>query len=116
VFGRSESSASDLTMTVPVSFSELALGATLTVPTLDGTVSLKVPAGTANGRTLRVRGKGIPRRDGSAGDLLVTLQVTVPSRLNAAAREALEAYAKATADHDPRADLKRHAQRAGAAR
>ncbi len=116
VFGRSEPSASELTMTVPVSFSELALGATLTVPTLDGTVSLKVPAGTVNGRTLRVRGKGIPRRDGSTGDLLVTLQVTVPARLNAAAREALEAYAKATADQDPRADLMRHAQRAEAAR
>ncbi len=115
VFGRAESSTSDLTMTVPALFSELALGATLTVPTLDGTVSLKVPAGTASGRTLRVRGKGIARRDGGFGDLLVTLQVAVPSRLDTAAREALEAYAKATADHDVRADLMRHAERPEAA-
>ncbi|MGI9064427.1 MAG: molecular chaperone DnaJ [Pseudonocardiaceae bacterium] len=116
VFGRSESSPSDLTMTVPVSFSELALGATLTVPTLDGTVSLKVPAGTSSGRTLRVRGKGLTRREGRAGDLLVTLQVAVPSRLDTAAREALEAYAKATADDDVRAELMRHVERPEAAR
>src|SRR3712207_7334201 len=48
----------DLTLTVPITFAEAALGTTLTVPTLDGTVSLKVPAGTASGRTLRVRGRG----------------------------------------------------------
>jgi molecular chaperone DnaJ len=102
VFARS---GIDLTVTVPVTFPELALGSTLTVPTLDGQVSMKVPAGTANGRTLRVKGKGIARRDGRTGDLLVTLQVRVPAKLDSAARDALEAYLKATADDDPRAEL-----------
>lgn len=113
VFGRS---GNDLTMTVPVSFPELAMGATLTVPTLDGTVSLKVPPGTANGRTLRVRGKGFETKNGRPGDLLVTLQVTVPAKLERAAKEALEAYAEATAGNDPRADLLARAARRGAAR
>jgi len=113
VFGRA---GDDLTLTVPVSFPELVLGTTLTVPTMDGTVSLKVPAGTANGRTLRVRGKGITGRHGRSGDLLVTLQVVVPSKLDRAAKEALQAYAQATAGEDPRADLLTRAQRRGAAR
>lgn len=102
VFGRS---GIDLTITVPVTFPELALGTTLTVPTLDSQVTMKVPAGTANGRTLRVKGKGIARRDGRTGDLLVTLQVSVPAKLDSAAKDALEAYLKATADNDPRAEL-----------
>ncbi|MGW3469017.1 molecular chaperone DnaJ [Saccharopolyspora sp. NPDC000995] len=102
VFGRS---GDDLTITVPVTFPELALGTTLTVPTLDGKVSLKVPAGTGSGRTFRVRGKGVGKKDGSSGDLLVTLQVAVPSKLDDKAAEALTDYAKATADHDPRRDL-----------
>ncbi|MFI9383055.1 molecular chaperone DnaJ [Kutzneria sp. NPDC052558] len=102
VFGRS---GDDLTVTVPVTFPELALGTTLTVPTLDSKVNVKVHPGTASGRILRVRGKGIERRDGRKGDLLVTLQVAVPSRLEGKAEEALRAYAEATADHDPRAEL-----------
>ena len=57
LFGRK---GDDLTLTVPITFAEASLGTTLTVPTLDGTVSLKVPAGTASGRTLRVRGRGAP--------------------------------------------------------
>ncbi|MGQ0717599.1 MAG: molecular chaperone DnaJ [Pseudonocardiales bacterium] len=113
VFGRS---GDDLTLTVPVSFPELVMGTTLTVPTMDGTVSLKVPAGTANGRTLRARGKGITGRHGRSGDLLVTLQVVVPGKLDKAAKEALAAYAQATAGDDPRADLLTRAQRRGAAR
>ncbi|MER7078837.1 molecular chaperone DnaJ [Saccharopolyspora kobensis] len=102
VFGRS---GDDLTITVPVTFPELALGTTLTVPTLDGKVSLKVPAGTSSGRTFRVRGKGVGKKDGSSGDLLVALQVAIPSKLDDKAAEALADYAKATADHDPRRDL-----------
>jgi len=116
VFGRSDKNASDIVLTVPVSFVELALGTTLTVPTLEGSVSLKVSAGTASGSTLRVRGKGIAGRDGQPGNLLVTLQVVVPSRLDAPAREALEAYAQATADHDLRAELRRRTERPEAAR
>ncbi|MGH8919552.1 MAG: molecular chaperone DnaJ, partial [Actinomycetes bacterium] len=115
VFGRS---GDDLTLVAPVSFPELVMGTTLTVPTMegsdmDGTVSLKVPAGTANGRTFRVRGKGIIRRHGRSGDLLVTLQVQVPAKLDRAAKEALQAYAQATAGEDPRADLLTRAQRRG---
>jgi molecular chaperone DnaJ len=102
VFGRS---GDDLTITVPVSFPELAMGTTITVPTVDGKVSLKVPAGTPSGRTLRVRGKGIARRDSHPGDLLVTLQVAVPARMDDKARNALRAYADATSGHDPRAEL-----------
>ncbi|MGH3964976.1 MAG: molecular chaperone DnaJ [Pseudonocardiaceae bacterium] len=113
VFGRS---GDDLTLTVPVSFPELVMGTTLTVPTMDGTVSLKVPAGTANGRTLRVRGKGITGRHGRPGDFLVTLQIVVPGKLEKAAKEALAAYAQATAGDDPRADLLTRAQRREAAR
>ncbi|MBV9141912.1 MAG: molecular chaperone DnaJ [Pseudonocardiales bacterium] len=118
VFGRS---GDDLTLTVPVSFPELVMGTTLTVPTMDGpamdgTVKLKVPAGTANGRTLRVRGKGITGRHGRTGDLLVTLQVVVPTKLERGAKEALAAYAQATAGEDLRAGLFISGQRPKAAR
>ncbi|MET7990320.1 molecular chaperone DnaJ [Amycolatopsis sp. NPDC005232] len=102
LFGRKDL---DLTLTVPVDFTELALGTTITVPTLEGKVSLKVPAGTASGRVLRVRGKGIQKRDGSQGDLLVTLQASVPAKLDDKAREALEAYAEAMKGHDPRPEV-----------
>ncbi|GAA3617820.1 molecular chaperone DnaJ [Lentzea roselyniae] len=102
VFGRQ---GNDLTLTAPMTFPELALGTTLTVPTLDGKVTLKVPAGTASGRVLRARGKGITKRDGTSGDLLITLEVAVPNNLSSEARKALEAYADVTKDHDPRGDL-----------
>jgi molecular chaperone DnaJ len=102
VFGRS---GNDLTIKVPVTFPELALGTTLTVPTLDDKVSLRVGPGTASGRVLRVRGKGIARRDGQVGDLLVTLQVTVPDKMDDKARTALQDYLEATSDHDPRPEL-----------
>ena len=95
----------DLTVTVPVSFSELALGTTLSVPTLDGKVGVRVPKGTTDGRTLRVRGRGVPKRSGGQGDLLVTVKVAVPPYLEGAAKEALEAYAVAerSSGFDPRA-------------
>ncbi|WP_410666947.1 molecular chaperone DnaJ [Amycolatopsis sp. cmx-4-68] len=95
----------DLTITVPVDFTELALGTTITVPTLEAKVSLKVPPGTASGRVLRVRGKGIAKRDGSQGDLLVTLQAAIPAKLDDKAREALQAYAESMAGHDPRPEI-----------
>ena len=102
VFGRD---GDDLTVTVPVSFSELALGTTLSVPTLDGKVGVRVPKGTADGRILRVRGRGVPKRDGGNGDLLVTVKVAVPPNLEGAAQEALEKYAAAerASGFDPRA-------------
>ena len=102
VFGRD---GNDLTVTVPVSFTELALGSTLSVPTLDGTVGVRVPKGTTDGRILRVRGRGVPKRSGGSGDLLVTVKVAVPPNLEGPAQEALEAYAAAerSSGFDPRA-------------
>lgn len=88
-------SGDDLEVTVPVSFGELALGGTITVPTLDGKVRVRVPAGTADGRTLRVRGRGVPKRSGTPGDLLVTVRVQVPSKLDDAAASALRSYVEA---------------------
>lgn len=98
-------SGDDLEVTVPVSFAELALGGTLTVPTLDGRVRVRVPAGTSDGRTLRVRGRGIPKRSGTPGDLLVTVSVRVPTDLDDAAASALRSYAEAerAGGFDPRA-------------
>ncbi|MFB7269696.1 molecular chaperone DnaJ [Streptomyces sp. NPDC056244] len=103
VFGRRDD---NLTVTVPVTFTEAALGGEVKVPTLGGPpVTLKLPPGTPNGRTMRARGKGAVRKDGTRGDLLVTVEVVVPRDLGAQARDALEAYRKATADEDPRAEL-----------
>jgi molecular chaperone DnaJ len=104
-FGRSERNSDDVTLKVPVTYPELALGATLTVPTLDGRVSLRVPPGTASGRTLRVRGRGVRRAKGTGGDLLVTVEVAVPRALDEEAEAALRAYADATKSFDPRAGL-----------
>jgi molecular chaperone DnaJ len=102
VFGRK---GHNLTLRLPVTFPEAALGATVKVPTIDGPpVAVKIPAGTTTGRTLRVRGKGVPKRDGTRGDLLVTVEVAVPQKLSEAAREALTAYAEAQPD-DPRSHL-----------
>lgn len=103
VFGRK---GDNVTITVPVTFSEAALGSEISVPTPEGgSVTLKVPAGTANGRTFRVRGKGFARKGDTRGDLLVTVEVAVPQKLSSDARKALEEYAAATSDHDPRKDL-----------
>jgi len=96
---------SNLRLSLPVTFGEAALGATVTVPTFDGgTVRLRIPEGTPSGRVVRVRGKGITTAKG-VGDLLVTVQVVVPQKLTGAAREAVEAFAAATAGADPRAHL-----------
>ena len=102
VFGRN---GDDLTLVLPVSYAELVLGTTVSVPTLEGRVGVKVPPGTADGRTLRVRGRGVPKRGGGAGDLLVTVKVAVPQQLDDEATEALRAYADAekAGGFDPRA-------------
>jgi molecular chaperone DnaJ len=107
VFGRS---GSELTVTVPVSITELALGADIKVPTHHGpAVTIHIPPGTPNGRVFRVPGKGVRRKDGQAGALLVTVEVSVPQELNKKARSALEDLRAATADADPREDLLRRA-------
>lgn len=102
VFGRT---GDDLTLVLPVSYGELVLGTTVSVPTLDGRVGVKVPAGTADGRILRVRGRGVPKRDGTAGDLLVTVKVAVPQNLDGEVTEALKQYSESerAGGFDPRA-------------
>ena len=96
----------NLTLDVPVSFDEAALGAEIKVPTLGGSpVTLRIPAGTPNGRTFRVRGRGATKADGTRGDLLATVEVQVPAVLDQAAREAVEAYRAATAGKPLRAGL-----------
>lgn len=96
LFGRR---GKDLTIDVPITFSEAALGAKVKVPTLDGDpVTIKIPPGTATGKTFRLRGKG------GGGDLLATVVVTVPSNLTAEQRAAVEALAAATPE-SPRAHL-----------
>jgi molecular chaperone DnaJ len=108
VFGRS---ADNLTVTVPVTFDEAALGSEIKVPSHGGApVSVRIPPGTPNGRTFRVRGKGVRRSDGTNGDLLVTIAVEVPQHLTGPAREALTAFREATAGEDPREELLRRAR------
>lgn len=100
LFGRK---GKDLTLTVPVTYPEAALGATVTVPTLDAPVTLRIPAGTPNGKTFRVRGRGTPV-PGGFGDLLVTVEVAVPLTLSDEERQATEALA-ATISTSPRTHL-----------
>ena len=98
-------SGGDLTLTVPVTFAEAALGADITVPTLSsGPVTLRIPAGTRSGRTFRVKGKGVPAKK-ATGDLLVTVEVAVPSKLSSAERSAVEALRDASDGASPRAHL-----------
>jgi molecular chaperone DnaJ len=108
LFGRS---GKDLTVRVPVTFAEAALGANVKVPTLDGQVTVKIPPGTPGGKVLRVRGQGVPgdesKTNGKGGDLLVTIDVVVPTELDDRQREAVEALAAVT-DADPRAGLFAH--------
>lgn len=92
LFGRE---GDDLTLSIPITFPEAVNGVDLTLPTLDGSVTVRVPPGTPSGRVLRVRGRGVARRDGTNGDLLVTVDVTIPKDLPDAARKALDEYAQA---------------------
>jgi molecular chaperone DnaJ len=102
LFGRK---GDHLTLTAPIAFDEAALGAEITVPTLGGApVTLRIAPGTPSGRVLRVRGRGAPTKSGH-GDLLVTVEVQVPTELDDAARAAIAAYREARAGNDPRANL-----------
>jgi len=100
VFGRK---GDNLTVDLPVSYPEAALGANVKVPTLNGPVTLKVPAGTPSGKTFRVKGKGAPRRGGH-GDLLVTVNVDVPKKLSKREKELLGELREAETE-SPRAEL-----------
>ncbi len=105
VFGRN---GHNLTVAVPVTFAEAALGAEIKVPAHRGMpVTVRIPPGTPNGRTFRVRGKGVRRADATLGDLLVTVDVQVPTELTDTARNALEKFREATAGADPRDELLR---------
>lgn len=83
----------DLTLTVPITYTEAALGTKIDVPTLNGGVKVKIPAGTPSGKTFRVRGRGIEPERGRSGDLLVTVQVAVPSKVSKAEKKLLEELA-----------------------
>jgi molecular chaperone DnaJ len=108
IFGRS---GKDLTLRVPVTFAEAALGANVRVPTLDGQVTVRIPPGTPSGKTLRVRGKGVGSSNGKAGgDLLVTVDVQVPAELNEEQRAAVDSLAQVL-DPNPRARLFAHSGR-----
>jgi len=102
VFGRD---GDNLTVDLPVTFAEAALGATVSVPTLSGDpVKVRIGAGTPNGRVLRVKGRGIAAKD-HTGDLLAKVSVAIPQRLSDKARAAVEVLRAEEGDADPRADV-----------
>jgi len=95
-----ERRGSDPVLDVPVTFAEAALGASVQIPTPDGSVALKIPAGTETGKLLRVKGHGAPHLKGNGrGDLLARVKVTVPKKLTKAEREALEGYQKVSREN-----------------
>jgi molecular chaperone DnaJ len=108
IFGRS---GDNLTITVPVTFPEAVLGAEIKVPTHHGVpVTMRIPPGTPNGRTMRVPGRGTRRSDGTSGDLLVTVEIAVPQKVNGKARTALEQFQEASGGPNPRDDLLQRAR------
>ena len=100
----------NIALTVPVTFTEATLGGDIKVPTLSGDeVTLRIAPGTSNGRVLRVKGRGITKGS-TVGDLLVTIEVQVPQRVEGEALDALKKYAEATADQDVRKEFNAKAQ------
>ena len=99
IFGRKDN---NLTVTLPITLAEAALGAEVSVPLVTGgTKKLKLPAGTTHGKTFRMKGYGV-QHGKHEGDLLVTVEIAVPEKLSRQAKEALEAFAEATAEQHPR--------------
>jgi molecular chaperone DnaJ len=95
-----ERRGSDLVLDVPVTYGEVALGSTVQIPTPDGPVALKIPAGTEAGKLLRVKGRGAPHlKGGGRGDLLARVKVTVPKKLTKSEKEALEGYVKVSREN-----------------
>jgi molecular chaperone DnaJ len=95
----------NLRVTVPITYAEAVIGATIQVPTLGGEpVKLKVAPGTPNGRVLRVKGRGVVTSK-AEGDLLATVEIAVPSHVNDKAKKALEDFEAQLPSEDPRADL-----------
>ena len=102
VFSRKEE---NIHLTLPITFAEATLGADIAVPTLDGDeVTVRIAPGTPSGRTLRVKGRGV-KKGSTVGDLMITLEVKVPQRVDGAAKKAVEAFADATRDFNPREEL-----------
>ena len=92
-------------LTLPITFSEAALGADISIPTLDGDeVTVRIAPGTPSGRTLRVKGRGV-KKGSSVGDLMIILDVRIPQRVDGEAKRAIEEFANATKDFNPRAEL-----------
>ena len=96
----------DLEVQVPVTLAEAMLGGSVDVPTPGGTVTMKIPPGSSSGRRLRVRGQGVPRSKGDAGDLYVVLQVTLPEHPSDELKAAVQSYAERHSDENPRKDLR----------
>ena len=102
IFGRK---GENLTLTLPVTFTEAALGADIKVPTLsEDYVTVRIAPGTPTGRTLRVKGRGVTKGS-TTGDLLVTVEVQVPQRVDGKALDALKKFAEETASEDVRVDF-----------
>lgn len=100
----------NLLMTLPVTFTEAALGSDIALPTLGGDeVTVRLAPGTPNGRTLRVKGRGV-KKGHLTGDLMITVEVQVPQRLEAKAKKVLEEFAEATKEFNPRQELNQRAR------
>jgi DnaJ-class molecular chaperone len=95
----------DLRLDLPVTLYEAVLGATVTAPTLDGTVELTIPPGSNGGRTLRLRGKGLPNPQGSAGDLLVSLKIVLPDEADSELAGLMRKW-ETQKPYNPRAGMK----------
>ncbi len=102
IFGRS--GKRDLTISVPVTYTEAALGAVISIPTLNGTTKIKVPAGTQPGKTLKLTGKGVETGK-ATGDLLVTIDIAVPKIITDEEKKALETLQNAESKWNPRDHL-----------
>ncbi len=98
-----ERDGSNLRLDLPVTLYEAVLGAKVRVPTLDGAVDLAIPAGTNSGRTFRLKGKGLPGKDG-VGDLLATIRIMLPDRLDGELEALMRKWREQT-PYDPRKDL-----------
>ncbi|HET8569923.1 MAG TPA: DnaJ C-terminal domain-containing protein, partial [Candidatus Limnocylindria bacterium] len=92
----------DLRADLPVSLAEALLGAEVTVPTLKGRVTLRIPPETQNGRVIRLAGQGMPRQGGGSGDLYVTVKVVLPTKLSDKERECIRTIAESRKDEDVR--------------
>ncbi|MGA0113750.1 MAG: DnaJ C-terminal domain-containing protein, partial [Candidatus Nanopelagicaceae bacterium] len=100
----------NLHITVPVTFTEAALGADISVPTIEGDeVKVRINPGTQNGKTLRIKGRGV-KKGVNAGDLMATIEVQVPQRIDGKAKKALEDFASATTSEDVRSDFLQRAK------